>query len=111
MRTLLTSIFGQFGLGATQIKGKDWLSAVEVRKWSKFHWQLRNQLHKFKLVRPEDIQEVLNNQAIVDRWENAIQIKGTQSYHDYRVDTNDNRFLFVRHYTSSEEYKRVKIRK
>ena len=63
------------------------------------------------ILTTEDIQEVLNNQAIVDRWENAIQIKGTHSYHDYRVDTNDNRFLSVRHYTSSEEYKRMKIRK
>ena len=60
------------------------------------------------ILTTEDIQEVLNNQAIVDRWENAIQIKGTQSYHD---NTNDNRFLFVRHYASCEEYKRVKIRK
>ena len=63
------------------------------------------------ILTTEEIQEVLNNQAIVDRWENAIQIKGIQSCHDYRVDTNDNIFLFVRHYTSSEEYKRVKIRK
>ena len=59
----------------------------------------------------EDIQKVLNDKVLKKRWDTALQIKGTQSYHDYRVDTADNRFLFVRHYTSSEEYKRVKIRK
>ena len=58
----------------------------------------------------EDIQKVLNDEVLKNRWDTALQIKGTQSYHDFRVDTADNRFLFVRHYTSSEEYKRVKIR-
>ena len=53
---------------------------------------------------------MMNDEVLKNRWDTALQIKGTQSYHDFRVDTADNRFLFVRHYTSSEEYKRVKIR-
>ena len=59
----------------------------------------------------EDLQETNNNDCLKQRWSNAVQIKGTQKYHCFEHDPNSTKHLFVRCFSSSDEFKRVKTSK
>ena len=53
------------------------------------------------LVTHEEIQETAKR--FKARWFYAKKIDQTQSYHDFRVDSNDSKFIWVRHVSDSEE--------
>lgn len=56
----------------------------------------------------EDLQETNNNEILKQRWASAVQIKGTQKFHSFEHDPNSTKHLFVRYFSSSDEFKRVK---
>ena len=61
------------------------------------------------LVTPEEIAATLEKYK--DRWNLAKPIDGTQSFHDYRCDEYNDRYLFVRKISFAEEYQRVCVYK
>ena len=61
------------------------------------------------LVTPEEIAATLEKYQ--DRWNMAKPIDGTQSFHDYRCDESNDRYLFVRKISNAEEYQRVCVYK
>ena len=63
------------------------------------------------LSTPEDLQDTNNNQTLKQRWAKAVIIKGTQKYHCFENDPTSNNYLLVRYFSSSDEFKRVKISK
>ena len=63
------------------------------------------------LSTPEDLEETNKNSTLKQRWANAQQIKGTQKFHCFEVDKTSTKHLFVRYFSSSDEFKRVKISK
>ena len=64
---------------------------------------------KTLLVTPEEIAATLAKYE--DRWKMAKPIDGTQSFHDYRCDESNDRYLFVRKISYAEEYQRVCVYK
>lgn len=63
------------------------------------------------LSTPEDLQDTNNNQTLKQRWAKAVVIKGTQKYHCFENDPTSDNHLLVRYFSSSDEFKRVKISK
>ena len=63
------------------------------------------------IVTTEDYDKVKNNNMLQSRWQKTKTIEGTQSNHDYRCDPTDKNFLFVRPYTSCDQFKRVRLTK
>ena len=61
------------------------------------------------LVTPEEIAATLEKYQ--DRWNLAKPIDGTQSFHDYRCDESNDKYLFVRKISYAEEYQRVCVYK
>ena len=70
---------------------------------------------KFKatplLSTQEDLEETNSNPTLKQRWTNAVPVKGTQKFHTFEVDPASNKHLFVRYFSSSDEFKKVKISK
>ena len=67
---------------------------------------------KFKAIplsTQEDLEEMTNNPTLKQRWTNAVQVKGTQKFHTFEVDPASIKHLFVRYFSSSDEFKKVKI--
>ena len=45
------------------------------------------------------------------RYNNAVQVKGTQKFHDYQVDETDSNFLLVKTFSESKNTVKVRINK
>ena len=60
-------------------------------------------------VTPEEIAATLAKYE--DRWKMAKPIDETQSFHDYRCDESNDKYLFVRKISNAEEYQRVCVYK
>ena len=58
------------------------------------------------LVTPEEIKD--NALKMKTRWDRAIQIKGTQTYHHFEADT-DKSFIIVKNFSSSENLQRMRV--
>ena len=59
------------------------------------------------LVTPQAIKET--EKKMKSRWDRAIQLKGTLTYHHYEVDPSNKEFILVKHFSSSENSKRARI--
>ena len=53
------------------------------------------------LITHDEIQQTAKRFKV--RWKNAKVIHKTQTYHDFRVDPNNSKFIYVRHISASEE--------
>ena len=59
------------------------------------------------LVTPEQIKET--KRKMESRWSKAIQIKGTLTFHHYEPDPSDKMFIVVKHFSTSENSKRMRV--
>ena len=59
------------------------------------------------LVTPQEIKQT--KQRMKSRWDRAIQLKGTLTYHHYEPDPSNNSFILVKHFSTSENSKRMRI--
>ena len=46
---------------------------------------------------------------MVTRWERALPIKGTQSYHHFEPDPSNEDFIVVKHFSNSDNLKKMKV--
>ena len=76
-----------------------------------FHDFVKDKGYKYTpiLVTKEEVKAAEKTHKI--RWKESKTIKGTQEYHDFRVDPEDDSYLLVRKFSKSEDYKRVPIAK
>ena len=61
------------------------------------------------LVTPEEISAT--DVEFKDRWSLARRLDGTLSFHDFRCDESNERYIFVRKVSTCEEYQRMCIYK
>ena len=59
------------------------------------------------LVTPEEIKETAKKMK--PRWDSALPIQGTQSYHHFEPDPNNEEFVVVKHFSNSDNLKKLKI--